>query len=141
MTDETDKALAGEPPTTYFAVQLKPMEHPVRIAEAFVKAAHESGTLFRRLEVLDTITIGATAFVRMRSEITNLPAILDSLYKGGKGVVNAAPGMGGAYVLRMPGGRVGKVSNLVMNAIPKLGQTRTFRGTQFKFWERQFEAA
>ncbi len=128
-----------EPLNTYFAAQLKTAEQPIHVAEAVLNAAKDASILFRRLEVLDIITIGAARFVRMRTEIVNPFPIFDRLYSEGRGVISSKHG--GEYVALLVGGREGKVSNLLMHASPKLGQSRMFRGTRIKHWERQFEAA
>jgi hypothetical protein len=75
----------------------------------------------------------------MRTEMVNPYPILDKLYADGRSVVSAM--QGGEYAVRLPGGRIGKVSNIVLHATAKLGQSRMFRGTRIKYWERQFEAA
>lgn len=128
-----------EPLKTFFAVQLKPAEQAIHVVEAVMKAAKAAGILFRRLELIDSMTVGTQTYVRMRTEIMNPYPILDRLYAEGRGVVSSM--QGGEYVARLPGGRMGKVSNIVMHASPKLGQARMFRGTKIKHWERQFEAA
>jgi hypothetical protein len=128
-----------EPLNTYFAVQLKQGEQAVHVAEAVMKAAKTEGILFRRLEVLDTMSLGSMSFARMRSEIANPFPILDRLYIEGRAVVNRV--QGSEYAVRLQGGRVGKVTNVLMHATAKLGQSRMYRGTKFKYWARQFEAA
>lgn len=128
-----------EPLKTYFAAQLKPGEQPIRVVAAVMKAAKAGAILFRRLELLDTVSIGTLSFVRMRSEMVNPYPILDVLYNEGRAVVSSI--QGGEYIVRLPGGRMGKITNLLMHATAKLGQTRMFRGTKFKYWDRQFEAA
>jgi hypothetical protein len=128
------------PLNTYFAIQLKRESEPAEIAvEIFCKHAKELKILFRRIEVLDTIGIGTSTYVRLRSDLTNPFAVLDKIYINGRGVVSSEPG--GKYRARIPGGRVGEISHLVMHASPKPGQSRTFRGPKFKYWTRQFEAA
>ena len=127
-----------EPLKTYFAAQLRPGEQPIHVVAALMKAAKEAKILFRHLELLDVVTIGTVSYVRMRSEIVNPYPILDLLYGTGRGVVSSM--QGGEYVARLPGGRMGRVSGLVMHATAKLGQTKMFRGTKFKHWDRQFAA-
>ncbi len=139
MTSSNPPPPPDEPLNTYFAVQLKPREQAIHVVEAIMKVAVDAGILFRRLEVLDTVTIGTMAFVRVRSEIVNPFPILDRLYSAeGRAVVSAAKG--GEYSARMQGGRIGRVTHLLMHATAKLGQTRMFRGTKFKHWDRQFAA-
>lgn len=138
MTTSAPPPPLDEPLSTFFAVQPKPREHAVNVVEAVMRAAKSSGVLFRHLELLDTITIGTTPFVRMRTETTSLAPILDQLYSDGRSCVSAK---GGEYVARLQGGRVGKVPQALMHATAKMGQSRMFRGPKFKFWDRQFEAA
>jgi len=128
-----------EPLKTYFAVQVQRGEQPIRVVEAVMKSAKGTGILFRKLELIDTVSIGTSTFARMRTDILNPFPLLDKLYEEGRAIVCSM--QGGEYVARMPGGRMGRVSNLIMHAIPKLGQTQMFRGTKMKHWERQFEAA
>lgn len=127
-----------EPLKTYFAIQLRVGEAPIQVARAVMDAAKGMSILFRKLEVMDTVTLGTSSFVRMRSEILNPHPILDRLYNDGRAVVSVLPS--GEYGVRFQGGRVGKVSQTVMHALPKLGQSRMFRGTKFKYWNRQFAA-
>jgi hypothetical protein len=128
-----------EPLKTYLAVQLKPREVSIHVVKAVMGAAKDLGILFRRLEVLDTMTMGTLSFVRMRTEMLAPYTILDRLYSDGRSVISSMNG--GEYMARLLGGRVGKVNNLVMHATPKLGQAKMYRGTKIKHWERQFEAA
>lgn len=124
---------------TYFAVQLKPREAPIHVVAAFMNTAKGLGVFLRRLEVLDTLTVGGTSFVRMRTEILTPSSVLDKLYGDGRSIISS--GQDGQYAARLPGGRIGKVAHLTMHAVPKLGQTKMYRGTKMKHWERQFEAA
>jgi hypothetical protein len=126
-----------EPLSTFFAIERKPREEIGDVVAAVLRAAKDCGVLFRRLEVLDTLTLGVTSYTRMRTELVNPFSILDKLYAGGRNVICSM--QGGEYVVRMVGGRMGKISNIIMHATPRLGQSRMFRGTKFKYWERQFE--
>ncbi len=139
MTSSAPPPPIGEPLNTYFAAQLKAAERPHHVAQEVMKAAKGAAVLFRHLEVMDTVSVGTFTFVRMRSEIINPFPILDRLYEAGRGVVAVSPG--GEYLVRLPGGRSGRVAQAVMHATAKLGQSRMYRGTKFKFWDRQFEAA
>lgn len=136
--------MTSEPPpipeslNSYFAVQLKDREVPHHVASAVLHAAKALGLLFRRLEVLDTLTVGVTAFVRMRADLVNPFPVLDKVYAEGRGVISVMKG--GDYAVRLFGGRIGKVPNLFMHAAPKVGQARMYRGTKIKRWETQFDA-
>lgn len=129
----------NEPLNTYFAVQLKDKEVAHHVAAVVLRTARGLNVLFRRLEVLDTVTVGTLTFVRMRADLLNPYPVLDQIYTDGRGVIGSMTG--GEYAVRMPGRPVGKVSNLFMHAAAKLGQTRMYRGTKIKRWEAQFEPA
>lgn len=128
-----------EPLKTYFAVQLLPKEGAHTIAKVILQTARDESILFRRLEVLDTASIGSTTFVRVRSDLINPFPILDKLHSSGRAVISSTAN--GEYAVRFSGGRTGKVSNLLMHAEARLGQSRMYRGTKIKRWEAQFEAA
>ena len=120
---------------TYIAVQLGHGEDTHRVAALYMKTA-KGLPLFRRLEVLDTMTLGMSAYVRMRTDDPNPVPILDRLYDAGRGVIHVAAG---EYMVRIPGGRFGKVPSLTMIGSAKPGQARLYRGTKIKLWMRQFE--
>lgn len=136
--------MTSEPPAipeslnTYFAVQLKDREVAHHVAGAVLHAAKSLGLLFRRLEVLDRVSIGSNNFVRMRADLVNPFPVLDKLYSDGRGVLSSMAG--GEYAVRIPGRQGGKVSNLWMHSTPKVGQARMYRGTKIKRWETQFGA-
>ncbi len=122
---------------TYFAVQLKPDESPHRAAEDVIRTGKILGILFRRLEVIDTIKIGPTEYIRVRSDLLNPFPILEALLSKGRNVVRCSSE--GGYELHRPGGRVGKVSTMMMHSTAKPGQTRMYYGPKIKRWEAQFE--
>jgi hypothetical protein len=128
-----------EPLRTFFAIQLKQGEGVHHVAEAVLRAAKDVPPLFRRLEVMDKLSIGTGSYVRMRTDMAKPSPVLDKLYNEGRAVVSST--QGGDYTIRIPGGRIGKVSNLVMHAVAKTGQSQMFQGTKIKHWERQFGAA
>jgi hypothetical protein len=136
--------MSSEPPpipeslNTYFAVQLKDREVSHHVAGAVLHTAKSLGLLFRRLEVLDTVTVGTSSFVRMRADLVNPFPVLDKVYADGRGVISSMAG--GDYAVRLFGGRIGKVPNLFMHSAPKVGQARMYRGTKIKRWETQFGA-
>lgn len=127
-----------EPLNTYLGVQIKPKQSAHDVAAIVMSAAKDMGVLFRRLEMLDTISVGTFSYARMRTDIVNPVKILNHLRSVQHATIAYEEG---DYVLTFPDGRVGRVPNLVMHAIPKLGQSRMYRGTRIKHWERQFEAA
>jgi hypothetical protein len=125
-----------EPLNTYFAVQLRQHEATIDVVASVMRAAKATKILFRRLEILDKISIGTSEYARMRSDVPSASLILDQLFREGRAVVGLVPGNG--YVVRVAGGRTGKVTNLLMHATSKPGYARVFRGTKMKFWARQF---
>lgn len=127
------------PLTAYFAVQLQGKETSHHVAEVVLKAAKEIDLLFRRLEVLDTLSVGGASVVRMRADILNPYPLIDRIHAAGRAVISA--GTGGEYIVRFPGGRTGRYPTTTMHAVAKLGQARMYRGTRIKRWECQFEAA
>lgn len=144
VEDAAENMTSSNPPPldeslkTYLAVQLKPREAPIHVVSAFMNTAKGLNVFFRRLEVLDTLTVGGTSFVRMRTEVVTPYGIMDKLYDAGRSVIYST--QGGEYVAKLPGGRTGKVAHLVMHAVPKLGQTKMYRGTKMKHWAEQFRS-
>lgn len=123
---------------TYFAVQVLSSENTHAVAGAICKAAQEAGTLFRRLEVLDTIQVAAKTFVRCRSDIVNPYLMLDALHAKKRGYV--AVTARGQYNVKMADGRMGAVPGTVMHTVPRSGCGAMYRGPKIKLWERQFMA-
>ena len=138
MTSEFPPSIE-EPLNTYFAVQMMQHEATIDVVASVMRAAKTLKVMFRRLEILDKMTIGTSTYVRMRADVISSRPILDQLFSDGRAVVGLVPGNG--YVVRVSDGRTGKVTNLLMHATSKPGYSRVFRGPKMKFWERQFEAA
>ena len=122
------------PINTYFAVQILQAENPMVVAGAICRAGHEKKTLFRRLEVLDTIQIAGKSFVRCRSDVVNPHPLLGVLFAQNRAYVAAGPG--GIYVAYFPGGRVGNVPGSTLHMVPR--SPVMYRGPKMKLWERQF---
>lgn len=120
---------------TYFAVQLLQNETTHRVAELILRAARDIKVLFRRLEILDTITIGTNRYARVRTDLASPNAVLDRLLLQ-RSVV--APVSGSSYLVRFPDGRTGKLTSFVMHVAPRPGQSRIYRGPKIKRWEEQF---
>jgi hypothetical protein len=123
---------------TYFAVQLLRGEHPLKLAEAICTAAQTAGTLFRRLEVLDTVLVAGQEFLRCRSDVLNPYPMLEGLALQRRGYVAARSG--GEYAAKLVGGREGVVPGTTMHSVPRAGFKGTFRGPKIRHWERQFLA-
>jgi hypothetical protein len=124
---------------TYFAVQLLPTETSREAAAAICHAGRDAGTLFRWLEVLDTMTFAARTFLRCRSDIINVYPMLDQLLARRRGYVAARPD--GQYSVRLTDGRTGTVPGVAMHSVPRCdGYRGTYRGPKIKNWERQFDS-
>ena len=123
---------------TYFGVELiaATTETPQTVAYLICKAANEVGTLFHRLEVLDTTFVGGRKFVRCRSDLLNPFPMLELLYKRGRGTIMPQDK---GYVIMLVSGKMGPMSNVTMHSTPKPGQRASYRGPKHKLWARQFE--
>jgi len=140
MSNTTTPVLPEPVLSTYFAIQLQPRENPAVVVEAFCTAAKMLGTLFRRVETLDTIEVGMKPFLRMRSDIPTASSVLEQLFKAtGRGYVVSRSD--GKFEVQFPvttlGGRRAEVSSYVMHTVPR-GKPTMYRGPKIKFWERQF---
>jgi hypothetical protein len=126
---------------SYFAVQLKAkFDSPHEVTSAFLRHADEAGVSFKQLDCMDTITVGATMFVRYRADLINPWTVLDRLHGDGRAVIG--PGLAGAagqgYLVKMAGGRVGAMPFSTLQSVPRA--LRTYRGTAQEHWQRQFGA-
>jgi hypothetical protein len=118
---------------TYFAVQMKASEKPHDLVTLLMRAAKNQGKIFRKLEVLDTLTVGTTAYLRMRSDLQGPETLLEEALPGRANITSST----GVYLLQN-GTRKAKIPNVLMLATPKLGQMQAYHGTKIKHWERQF---
>ena len=89
---------------------------------------------FRTLEVFDVTSVQGTKFVRFRSDL-DLHKIKDEMLKTRGVIVTTEQGL---YEAILPDGRRGSVSAFNMVAVPSPNHRQTYRGTQNKFWDRQF---
>lgn len=130
---------------SYFSIQILRCESYRDVAAAVLTAADQQGVLFRKLQVLDIMAVGTTAFVRFRSDMLSIPTVsgtpsdLDKVLKAltNRSQVAVDPATGG-YVVRFQDGRRGKYPTSTMNASAKLGFGQTFAGTRIKLWASQF---
>jgi hypothetical protein len=121
--------------STYFAVQSTRYETSHDVAKAVMMASKTAQVLFRRLESLDTMSVGTSTFIRFRADLGTPRAVFGALLAGGRGVIEC---QGKTYVVKLPGGRSGPMNTLTMHAEPKPGNQRMYRGTKIKSWEDQF---
>lgn len=122
--------------TTYFALQLLLTESPREAVGAMCRAGKAVRTLFRRVELLDTIQVANRSFIRCRSDVTNPYPMLEALLQEKRGFV--AISSSGQYTVRLPDGRTGPVTTAVMHIVPRSGQQVMYRGPKIAGWERQF---
>lgn len=123
------------PLNTYFGVELRGSESPHAVSEVVCKAAQEAKTLFLRLEVMDTIAVGGTKFVRFRSDLLNTVPMLDSIFAQKRSVVQPSPQ---GYQVRFTSGRTGPITGMLMHSIPKPGQGAMYKGPKVALWEQAF---
>lgn len=122
---------------SYFAVQILRGESYRDVANAVLTAAESKGILFRKLQVMDIMAVGTTAFVRFRSDISGLDQVLTTLANRSR----VAADQTGAYIVSFQDGRKGKYPTTTMNSSPKLGFGQTFAGTRIARWKQQFAHA
>lgn len=119
---------------TYFSLQLLRGESYKDVAHAFLDAAEKLGALFRKLQVMDLMTVGTTTFVRFRTDLTPIEPILSVM--SNRGTVSAD--VTGGYTVKFLGGRSGKYPTSTMCLQPKLGFGQILMGTRLKRWRQQF---
>jgi len=117
---------------SYFAVQVHSRESDLEVLEQVLRVAHGLGQKFVRIDVLDKMEVGASKFLRLKSDLSDPTKLLDALATD-RGVVGVGPQ--GAYVIRIKG-KVGQVPNSTMLMIPRT--PKAYRGTADPHWERQF---
>lgn len=121
---------------TYFAAQLLRCEHIKDVANAVMQAAEARGALFRKLQVMDFVSVGTTTFVRFRSDLANPGAVLTHLNRGFIAFSD------GAYRITFADGRQGvKFPTTIMCSVQKVGFGQTFAGPKVKRWAQQFASA
>ena len=123
---------------SFFAIQLRPGEHPHSVAALVLQTAAEARLLFGRLDVLGTFGIGGQDFVRFRSDVINPFPFLDRILARGRATIASTPG---SYLLRTPSGQHGRVSFTLMHTIQNSSNFRRYEGTRSGAWASQFEAA
>src|SRR5580693_773401 len=106
-----DGAMSSSPPppiddplNTWFAVQLLPHETVDDLVKGILHVAMESRILFRRVEFVDSFTVGASTYARLRSDLKDATPFMDRLHVDGYSVIH---NVGGEYIARFKGGRVG----------------------------------
>src|SRR4051812_47712913 len=119
---------------TYFGLQMTRNETPHDVVKAFLDTSKAVRALLRRVEVLDTISVGVSSFIRLRTDLDNPSVILERLRET-RGVIQCEAR---TYTVKLPGGRTGPMSTLTMHAEPKPGNQRLYKGTKIKGWEDQF---
>lgn len=132
---ETNKTKAEAIMSTYFAVQAKYGESFKDVVRLVLQEADNKNLLFRKLEVLDVITVGRTQLFRFRSDLDKFDPLAKSFKD--RACVYACTG---SYLITLPDGRSGKVPVSLMCSTPRSGFGQTYVGTKIKRWEQQFSA-
>lgn len=121
---------------TYFALQILRGESYKQVAQVVLTEAKAKGVLFRKLQVMDIVSVSTTAFVRFRSDMPDALAVLKSLQN--RALI--AVGYGGIYMVTFTNGRSGRFPMSTMCSSPKIGFGHTYAGTKIKKWQDQFAA-
>ena len=121
---------------TYFAVGYNQGETPHEVAKLVLMTAKETNSSFRGLEIMDTLTVGVSNFVRFRTDLTEADKLLNKLAENRSVVRHGI----GNFVLSMPNGRKGSIPSARMFAAPIASIRQVYRGTAMKLWEEQFGA-
>lgn len=123
---------------TYFAIQIQRQERASEIAELVLSTAEKVGSRFKRLESLDTITIGSTCLLRFRSDVDDATPFLDVLVGQKRGVVRMQEWK---YFL-VCNGRKGTIPTTTMLSTPcRTDQQCVYLGTAIPHWQQQFKPA
>jgi len=120
--------------STYFALQILRGESYKHVANAVLAEAESKSILFRKLQVLDLLSVGTTVFVRFRSDLPDAAKALRAL----RNRALIASDRSGTYTVTFPDGRSGKYPGATMHSSPKIGFGHTYAGTRIKLWGRQF---
>jgi hypothetical protein len=119
---------------TYFAVQILKRENYKDVVQTVLSAADANKILFRKIQVLDVNPVGATNFVKFRSDVADASGIVKSL-EGRAFIIK----IDGSFIVHFPNGRIGgKYPIFGMCSTPKMGFGHTFVGTRTKRWAEQF---
>jgi hypothetical protein len=120
----------------YFAVQILRGESVKDVAYAVIKAAEAEGFLFRKLQVLDCISVGTASFARFRSDLGDLASILNASNRGYIAFDD------GCYRVSLPGHRPGlKYPTTVLCSVGKSGFGQIYAGPKVARWAQQFPRA
>jgi transcriptional regulator with XRE-family HTH domain len=124
----------AEPVTmaNYFAVQILRGESVKDVAYDLMKAAEGAGELFRKLQILDCISVGTTAFARFRSDLGDVASVLSA---SGRGFIAFSDG---CYRATFTDGRQVKYPTTVMCSVQKSGFGQSYAGPKIIRWAQQF---
>lgn len=123
----------AEPVTmgSYFAVQILKGESVKDVAYAVMEMAESAKALFRKLQILDCITVGTTPFARFRSDLGDPVAVLKGSNRGCIAFVD------GAYRVLFDGRQV-KHPTAVMLSAHRAGFGQIYAGPKIARWRAQF---
>ena len=115
----------------FAALEIKSGEMGIAVLKAFMAKSVEQGVLFRTFELMGILTLGATKYLRFRSDTSKVFGILTER----KVVVLE----GASYVVKTFEGKIlGKVPVSTMQMAGESGIHKEYRGPKIKYWERQF---
>lgn len=119
----------------FAAVEVKVGEDANQAVGRLMHLAHDQGLVFKLLEVFSTFTLNRTKFVRFRSDL-DISLVRDALLQEGRGLVWLPKGAV-LYQVLFPNA-IGTYSLSAMHATARVTESRKYRGTRDKFWNRQF---
>lgn len=122
---------------TYLAIQMLRGENYKFVVERVLAEADILNILFRKIQVLEIITVGTGTFVRLRMDLPSPHLLLAAMLKSGRATIDMANGTG---FISFPGGRHGKYPTSSLCAMPKIGFGQIYAGTRIKRWKAQFAA-
>lgn len=128
-----ERTMNPEDPTSFFAIKLDTKETPQSLVRVILRIAHEARLLFWTLDVLDTIEIGGSTYLRFRTDLSP-QNLANRLLSWGHTIV--LPNESGSYILRHPQGKQGNVPMMSMCQTTRPGYQKSYRGT--RHWEALF---
>jgi len=118
----------------FSAVEVRVGEHENQAIRAFFDHANGMGLKFEFLEPYGPAVIGATKFLRFRTDCPSLEILLPLFQDEPRAII--IPGATGYRMVTQT--TAGSVPIFAVQAARLPGYNRRWRGTVFKFWERQF---
>jgi hypothetical protein len=118
----------------FAAVEIKAGEREVHGIQTFFKYANAIGLKFDFLEPYGPLSVGATTFVRFKTDCPRLEALLPFFQEEARALI--LPSQAGYLLVSKTTEGAIPIVNVQAARLP--GYNRRWRGTANKFWTRQF---